>query len=631
MSFNQALAKEDFYEAVNGEWIKQAVIPSDKPATGGFNDLVDDIEKTLMKDFSALQPETVSNPLQKEFLKFYQLAKDFEKREADGSTPLLPYLDRIEAVKNLADLNEILTDLFLEDQPTPFNLGIAPDMKNAQINALYAAVPSLILPDKTSYEKDNPNKEPLLAIYRQMVETLFEKLGKTAEEAASLAEKTIAFDASLVPFVKSAEESSEYAKSYNPKDFATFQAYSSYLNLGKTVEHLLQATPEVIIVEEPVFFENLDKIVNPESFEQLKAWLTVKTALSLASLTTEELRQIAGIYSRAISGRKEAMSPEKSAFYLAIGTFNHVVGDYYGKKYFGKAAKQDVFSMVKKMIAVYEKRLAHNTWLSKDTVEKALKKLKTITIKVGYPEEIPAIFEKLIVKPTDLLSNVQAFTKLFVADELSKWNQPVDKKRWGMSANVVNAYYSPSDNEIVFPAAILQAPFYSLNQSSAANYGGIGAVIAHEISHAFDNNGAQFDEFGNLNNWWTEEDLTYFKELSEKMIAEFDGLETPAGKVNGRLTVSENIADAGGLSCALEALKEEENPDLRDFFINWATIWRTKSTLEYQQLLLSFDVHAPAKLRGNVQVKNLPEFYTTFNVTEKDAMYLSPEKRVAIW
>lgn len=631
MSFNQTLAKEDFYEAVNGEWIKDAVIPPDKPATGGFNDLVDDIEKTLMTDFAAMSLETTENPLQKEFLKFYQLAKDFEKREADGATPLLPYLKRIEDLKDLQGLKEILTDLFLEDQPTPINLGIAPDMKNAQINTLYAAVPSLILPDKTSYADDNPSKEQLLDIYRNMVVTLFEKLGKTPEVAQNLAEKTIAFDASLVPFVKSAEESSEYAKSYNPKDFASFKAYSSYLDLGKTVEALLHATPETVIVEEPVFFENLDKIVNPESFENLKAWLTVKTALSLAGLTTEELRQISGIYSRALSGRKEAMSPEKSAFYLAIGTFNHVVGDYYGEKYFGEAAKQDVLSMVEKMIGVYKKRLANNTWLSKDTIEKAIKKLSAITIKVGYPDEIPAVFKKLVVAPTNLLANVQAFTKVFVEKELGDWNQPVDKKRWGMSANVVNAYYSPSSNEIVFPAAILQAPFYALSQTSAANYGGIGAVIAHEISHAFDNNGAQFDEFGNLNNWWTEEDLAYFKNLSEKMIAEFDGLETPAGKVNGRLTVSENIADAGGLSCALEALKEEENPALKDFFINWATIWRTKSTLEYQQLLLSFDVHGPAKLRGNVQVKNLPEFYTTFNVTENDGMYLTPEKRVAIW
>ena len=200
-----------------------------------------------------------------------------------------------------------------------------------------------------------------------------------------------------------------------------------------------------------------------------------------------------------------------------------------------------------------------------------------------------------------------------------------------MPAHMVNAYYNPSFNIIVFPAAILQAPFYSLDQSSSENFGGIGAVIAHEISHAFDNNGAQFDEFGNLHNWWTDEDLKHFQGLAQDMIAEFDGLETEAGKVNGKLVVSENIADAGGLSCALEAAKSEPDVDLKAFFINWARIWRMKSSIERQKLLLSIDVHAPHVSRANVQPKNLADFYTTFEITSDDKMYLAPEKRVNIW
>ncbi|BDP45616.1 hypothetical protein EfmJHP9_04860 [Enterococcus faecium] len=230
-----------------------------------------------------------------------------------------------------------------------------------------------------------------------------------------------------------------------------------------------------------------------------------------------------------------------------------------------------------------------------------------------------------------MLSNTLVFSKLTLKDRFSKWNKPVDRSEWEMSADTVNAYYHPFRNVIVFPAAILQAPFYSLEQSSSANYGGIGAVIAHEISHAFDNNGALFDEYGNLNNWWTEEDLTQFQNKAQAMIEEFDGLPFADGKVNGKLTVSENIADAGGLSCALEAAKTESDLSIEEFFVNWATIWRTKAKKEYQQLLLQIDVHAPAKLRANVQPKNLDEFYETFGITEQDAMYLAPEKRVRIW
>ncbi len=200
-----------------------------------------------------------------------------------------------------------------------------------------------------------------------------------------------------------------------------------------------------------------------------------------------------------------------------------------------------------------------------------------------------------------------------------------------MSAATVNAYYEPFKNIIVFPAAILQAPFYSLKQSSSQNYGGIGAVIAHEISHAFDNNGSLFDELGNLNNWWTKEDHEYFSKLADKMIKEFDGIPFAGGKVNGKLTVSENIADAGGLSCANEAAKNEEDYNLYDFFINWAKVWRMKATEQYKQLLLNIDVHAPAELRANVQVKNLDDFYKTFDVKPGDGMYMEPGERVKIW
>lgn len=340
-------------------------------------------------------------------------------------------------------------------------------------------------------------------------------------------------------------------------------------------------------------------------------------------------------FSRTLSGTEEAMAPKKAAYYLASGQFDQVVGDYYGKKYFGEIAKKDVENMIKEMIRVYKKRLEENSWLSQATKEKAIIKLDKLGVQVGYPESIPARFDAYKTVTAEdggtLLSNALAFSKIEAKDRFSKWNKPVDRSEWEMSADTVNAYYHPFRNVIVFPAAILQAPFYSLEQSSSANFGGIGAVIAHEISHAFDNNGAKFDEFGNLNNWWTEEDLEQFQNKAQAMIDEFDGLSLADATVNGKLTVSENIADAGGLSCALEAAKSEKDFSFEEFFVSWATIWRTKAKKEYQQLLLQIDVHAPAKLRANVQLQNIDEFYETFGITEQDEMYQKPEKRVHIW
>ena len=288
--------------------------------------------------------------------------------------------------------------------------------------------------------------------------------------------------------------------------------------------------------------------------------------------------------------------------------------------------------MVHQMIAVYKARLQANDWLSPATRQKAITKLDHLGVQVGYPDQIPALYDRLQVDPHQtLLANVLALTKVQRQDLFARFNQPVDRLRWEMSPATVNAYFHPFKNIIVFPAAVLQAPFYSLTQSSSQNYGGIGAVIAHEISHAFDNNGALFDEYGNLSNWWTAEDAAHFKQLAQRMIDEFDGLPFAGQTVNGKLTVSENIADAGGLSCALSAAKAEADFDAQAFFINWARVWRTKARKEYQQLLLAIDVHAPQKLRANVQVQNLADFYQAFGVQPSDPMYLAPDQRVNIW
>ncbi|HBO47286.1 MULTISPECIES: M13-type metalloendopeptidase [Pediococcus] len=632
--------RNDFYDAINGEWIETAEIPSDHSSTGGFMDLVDDVDKKLMTDFADMKSGKLANndPLIKEFLKFYDVAANFEKRDQDGAAPLKPYLEKVEAISSFADVNKQFKDWTLNGFPVPFDIGVEPDLKSqgkTKLNVLWAEGGSLILPDKTYYEKDNQAGPQLLAVFTQMAEKLLTMIGKSADEAKQIVADAKKFDASMAPFKKNSEEMSDVAKLYNPIDFAEFNKELGEFKIADGITELLGDTPKQVIVTEPKFFENFTKIVNEETFPAFKNWLIVNTVGQLASYLGEEFRQVSGTYHRALSGQKEAMKQQKSAFYLARRTFSQVVGDYYGKKYFGEKAKQDVHDMVVAMTGVYKDRLQNNTWLSKATREKAVVKLSAMDIHVGYPDKMEPVYTRLHTTSVEdggtLLGNAQAFAKIFTEDQLSKFNKPVDKEKWEMSADTVNAYYSPEGNLICFPAAILQAPFYSLKQSASENYGGIGAVMAHEISHAFDPNGALFDENGSLHNWWTETDMKEFKKHSQAMIEEFDGLPFAGGKVNGKLVVTENVADDGGLSCALEAAKHTENPDLEAFFVNWARVWRSKATKEYEQLLLSIDVHAPAKLRANVQVKNFDEFYQTFNVQPGDGMYLDPEKRVQIW
>lgn len=634
MAINKELIKDDLYEAVNGAWIKDAKIPDDKPATGGFNDLVDEIDKQMMADFEdyADGKKTSDDPRFNEMIKLYRVAKKFDLRKKVGPVPLQRLLASVTALDSYADYQKQWKNWVLMGMPSPVSFDIDADMKNATVYALFVSSPSLILPDKSYYEPAKKDQhDQLMKLWAAMVKELLLKLDYAEEQAAQLIKEAQAFDALLAPNVKSAEEAADYSKMYNPQTVAELAASTDQLDLAAVIKQLVGATPDKVIVMEPAYFKALDSILK-DHFDLFKSWALINVVRDNASYLDDEMREINGRYSRALSGSKKPVSQQKFAYYLARDIFSQVAGDYYGKTYFGPQAKADVHHMVEQMIAVYKQRLTNNTWLSKATRDKAVLKLDKLGIQVGYPDKIPSLYDHLKVDELEsLIANLNQLSIVASKEMFSRWNKPVDRMRWEMSAATVNAYYHPFKNIIVFPAAILQAPFYSLKQTSSQNYGGIGAVIAHEISHAFDNNGALFDEYGNLNNWWTPEDSAHFKKLAQKMIDEFDGLPISGQKVNGKLTVSENIADGGGLSCALEAAKEEDDFNAQEFFINWATIWRMKATQQYEQLLLSIDVHAPQKLRANVQAQNQADFYTAFDIQPGDQMYKAPEDRVNIW
>lgn len=624
------LIKDDLYAAVNGEWLKKAVIPEDRPRIGGFTDLVIGVEDTLIKDFNELKdPKDVQ---MKEFLKYYNMTKDFKTRNKDGLKDIKKYIEKIEKLKDFSDLQELNKEWTLKGFDLLYDFSVYPDMSDATTNVLYLGIPSIILPEKGYYDENNEDGKRLIEVYKGMLDKILDIYSYSKEEKEKFINNTIAFDKMMAKYIKTSVELADYPKLNNPRTMEEVNKYSKVLNFEKIVFELIEAKPEKIIVEQPVFYEAYNEFVNENNFELIKSWLIIKLILGESSNLTSELKQLGGIYGRALSGTSKELPIEKYAYYHATSMFSEVISVYYGEKYFGKLAKKDVKEMVESMIKVYEKRLNENTWLKEETRKYAIKKLETLEILVGYPEIYDEVYNKLKVDENDtFFNNTIKMTEIFVKHALEKWNKPVKRLEWGMSSNTVNAYYNPSLNHICFPAAILQKPFYSLDQSKSENYGGIGAVIGHEISHAFDNNGSQFDAEGNMKNWWTKEDYEIFDNKAKAMIELFDGIAFGKGKINGKLTVSENIADAGGLSCALEALKNSGENNYQDFFINWARIWRIKARPEYMDMVIKIDVHAPGELRANIQPRNLDEFYKAFDIKETDKMYLEPKKRVNIW
>ena len=628
---NEAV-RQDLYNAVNGEWQKTAEIPADKTSTGGFMDLVLDIEKKLMEDVERIVAGEIKldNEYADHFITYFKQANDFEKLDEIGAEPLKPYLEELASYKSIADLDADRINVSLH-YDLPFGFGVSSDLNDARINTLYFGEPGLILPDRTYYEKEELNGEALLENYVEFTKEYLVAVGYSEEEAEDLAKKTVALDKKLAKRVRSAEENADVTKMNNVRTMEEISAYLDNFDIAAVVKELVGDVDKAI-VQHPEYFEDLQTLFNDENFEEIKAYMIVNFALSKSDVLSEELRQLGGKFGMLLTGQSELQNREKHAFYHAKNTFSQVIGVYYGQTYFGPEAREDVRHMVETMIDVYKERLHKNNWLQEDTINNAIKKLDKLQIMVGYPDYYPEEYQFMKVDPElSFFENNKNISDVKTKYKLEQYGKEVDHTRWGMPSDMVNAYFSPLGNLICFPAAILQEPFYSLEQGPSKNFGGIGAVIAHEISHGFDNNGANFDSFGNMVNWWTESDYEEFGKRTKAVIDQYEGLPFEDSTVNGKLTVSENIADLGGLSCALESLQREDEYSLEDFFINWARVWRKKGRKEYNQMLLASDVHAPAYWRANMVPQNLDEFHETFGTQEGDNMYLAPEKRIKIW
>jgi len=618
--------QDDFYAAVNADWLEGTHLSGDQPLVSGFCELAQKVNRQLRADFDAMDG---ADGALGQFLAYYAMASDFAVRDAEGAEPLLPYMQRIQTLGSLGQLNTELDQWVLDGMALPFSLHVSADMGDAERHTLYIAKPNLFLPE-ASYYSDSAG-EVLLAILAKTGYTLLALAG--VSNAEDVVTDALAFDAMLVPYAKTAEEIGAYASLYNPVSTEAFvAAQSSKLDFERLTVQLLGTIPDTVVVINPQYFEAFDEFVSEENLPMLRHWMLLHTIFNLSGYLDQTFQSAAGTYRMALTGQTMPQDPLELAFLLATSVYSGVVGDYYGRTYLGENARDEIKTMADQLIETFKRRLGRNDWLSPATIGAAIAKLDALTVNIGYPDAIDPIYSRFIVREDDtLLDNTMAFARMIREANFACYNKPVDRTAWSMAAHTVNAQYNPLAGAITFPAAILQAPFYSPTQSESANYGGIGAVIAHEITHAFDMNGAQFDADGNLNNWWTAADCVAFAEKTQAMIALFDGTSHEGGPVNGQMTVSENIADAGGLASAWEVVESLPGSDPEAFFQNWATIWRMKATPEYTALLLAMDVHAPGKLRANVQLGNLDAFYNIFDITEEDGMYIPPEKRVVIW
>lgn len=628
-----ATVQSNFYQYVNKDWIKKATIPKDSPVINAFTEIDTSIKKTLMADADQLvkNADTIEHAGLKNFVAYYQQATDFEQREKDGVKELKDDLNIIEEMKSVEDILKN-QEVMLEEALVPFGMTIDVNPNDSNTKMIRLVMPSVVLGDVSFYQ-DEATKEQLTLLWSNMASQTLELVGYSQASAQKMVKEALAFDELLLPYQLTREELAD-VKVYNDiKTKEEISAYSKQLDFGATLESLVDGDVKEVLVLSDAYFKDFDKILSNKHFDKFKSWLLVQHILAASPYLTEDIRQAASQYELTLNGIDELVDKKETAYTLAAGIFGESTSVYYGQEHFGQEAKKDVTEILNQLIAVYKERLSHNEWLSEQTKKEAIKKLDNMTYRVGYPDKVSGFEDELVIDETaSFYENTKTIQKAITEYALEHYSDPVDKALWDFTSYEVNAYYKPTDNSINFPAAILTAPFYDKNQSQEANYGGIGAVIGHELTHAFDSNGSLYDENGNLADWWTKEDKKEFEKRTEKMVKLFEGREIYGVSVNGNLTKTENTADAGGLSASLEALqKVNKEANLEDYFENWAKVWREKGQVEYYQYAISLDVHAPSQLRTNLQLSNLDAFYETYSISEDDAMYLSPEDRVSIW
>lgn len=633
--------QDDLFGHVNGTWLAQTEIPADRSSWGPFLELTEVAEQqvhAIIEDLTE-RARVGEEGLGEEAAKIAALYASFMNEEtiaARGLAPLTPYLTAIEGLRDVADLAAFLGEFERNGGVGLFGSYVNTDARNSDRYLVHLVQGGLGLPDESYYREDKfaEVREKYVAYLTRML-SLAGREGAAAEAA-----RILEIDTLLAKGHWERAETRDVQKTYNLMtraelgELAPGFAWDAYAtNIGGDGQTLAET-----IVMQPSFFAHLCVVLEEVSVEDWKVWLVSRVLRSLAPYLTDDFVETNfDFYGRTLSGTPELRARWKRGVSFVEGAIGEAVGKEYVARHFPPTSKALMDDLVANLLRAYRESIAALGWMGEETKQRAYEKLDTFRPKIGYPDRFRD-YSTLQVVADDLVANVAAASHFETARQLAKIGAPVDRDEWFMLPQTVNAYYNPGTNEICFPAGILQRPFFSPDAHAAENYGGIGAVIGHEIGHGFDDQGAQYDGAGNLHDWWTPEDKAAFEVKSKALIAQYDAFEPralPGEHVNGALTVGENIGDLGGLTIAHKAYAifrggEVTPEESRTLFLNWAFCWRTKRRKEQELQYLTIDPHSPPEFRANI-VRNLDEFHAAFDTQEGDGLWLDPALRVRIW
>ncbi|MCP3167920.1 M13 family metallopeptidase [Myxococcus qinghaiensis] len=634
--------QDDFYRFVNGTWLKNTPIPADRARYGSFIELADKSELALRAiiEESATAKERAPGTTAQKVGDLYNSFMDTERIESLGMKPIAQELARVKALKDKAQLPELFVEFQRSGLQTPFAFFVGQDQKQATRYIAYVSQSGLGLPDRDYYSKQEPRFIEIRAAYVAYIEKLFTLAGE--KDAKKAAEAILALETTLADKSWDRVKSRDREATYNLKSVKEAEALTPGFSWTRFLKAAgAQATPG-IIVRQPAYFEAMAGLVKTTPLPVLKQYLTFKVLSGRAPMLSSAFEQASfDFYGKTLQGLQENRPRWKRGVGAVEDSLSEAVGQLYVERHFSPASKQRMVELVNNLREAFRQGIDGLDWMSAETKAQAQAKLSKFNVKIGYPDKWRD-YSRLEIVAGDLLGNVRrgdAFDFQRMVDKLGK---PIDREEWGMPPQMVNAYYSSTMNEIVFPAAILQPPFFNPDADDATNYGAIGAVIGHEISHGFDDQGSRSDGDGNLRNWWTPEDQAGFKQRTAVLVEQYAGFSPlESMKVNGELTLGENIGDVSGLAVAYKAyvqsLGGKAAPTIagftgpQRFFLGWAQVWRGLYRDDAMRQMLLTDTHSPPQYRVNGVVRNMAEFYEAFGVKEGDAGWLAPEKRVKIW
>ncbi|MEN8367016.1 M13 family metallopeptidase [Acinetobacter bereziniae] len=641
--FDQTVkGSDDFYQHVNGGWIKNTEIPADKSRWGTFDILHEESLKQLHDIVDELsKQQLVNGSSEQKVATLYANFMDEKRIETLGIQPIQVEIENVDALKNKKDIAQLAAHFSRIGVTSPFDVGVDQDMKNSTQMIAMMGQSGLGLPDRDYYLKNDAKFKKVRSQYLSYIEKTLKLAGDT--QAAQHAQAILKLETQIAKIQWSNVQNRDVTKLYNiykVEDLAKLSPkidWKTYLEKQELADKI-----KTIQVIQPSYFKGLSLIVDNTSLDAWKAYFKFHLVSDFSPLLSKAFVDNSfDFYSNQLREIKEQKPRWKRGVQLVEGTLGESLGQIYVKKYFSAEKKQRMELLVQNLMKAYSQSIEQLDWMSPATKVQAQKKLASFAVKIGYPNKWRD-YSALDIKNDDLIGNVIRSREFEHQYALNKLGKPVDRDEWGMTPQTINAYYNASLNEIVFPAAILQPPFFDMNADDAVNYGAIGAIIGHEISHGFDDQGSQFDELGNMKNWWTAEDHRKFKEKTNALVAQYNAYEPIKGyHVNGELTLGENIADNSGLAIAYKAyqlsLNGQPAPVLDNltgeqrFYIGWAQAWRSKITDAMQVEFLKRDPHSPDKVRGNATLLNQAPFYDAFHLKQGDKMYLPANKRVTIW